>query len=129
MYTKITLRFLTLFLGSLPLAMAENSGYLVSDTPIKVDYIICSESKPQECHKGKAPAEPAVTLNATQKIYAVKNIPERGLAMIIGLTTDNKHSYMYSDSTPCILLNDTVIKFELYDNIIICHSQPVAVAQ
>jgi len=128
MRIKITISFLTLFLGLSSLAIAENSGYLVSDTPITVNYIICDPSQP-ECKKDKL--EPPVMLNATQKVYEVKNIPARGIAKIISLTI-NQRSYFYADdnnSLPCALSNNMAIKFEVYNNIIICNNQPVAVAK
>jgi len=133
MRIKIMLSLLILFMGLSSLTKAENkanNGYLISDTPLKVHYIICSAPHPKKCDPDKIQAESA-PLDVMPKTYMIKNIPEEGVARIVKLTTANHRHYIYPDDYPCLLYPNEAIKFEVYDDIIVCRSErpTVAVAQ
>lgn len=127
------LSLLILFLALSSLTKAENkpnNGYLISDVPVKVDYLICSAPNPQDCNTNKRQLE-SKTLEVMPKTNVIKNIPEEGVAYIVSVTTPNHHHYIYPDNYPCLLYANEAVKFEVYDDIIVCRSERpvVAVAQ
>lgn len=132
MRIKMMIIILILSLGLSSLTKAGN-GYLISDTSIKVNYIICSTPNPQECNNkspGLTPQE--IALNHTLTSYKITTMPEGGIIKIISLTTTHdkqESTYMYSNNFPCVLYDGGAVKFERYDDIITCRSQPTAVVQ